>query len=169
MLLSWILWKDAINRIYFILESEYSYYHTMFSPLFFQVPIFFLLLVAARQDYLTRKVSNDIIFYIAIFSLPLIWQQTNFLIPILICIMFLGLFYFTDSVGGADTKVFIPILLGMTTNDIFIFFFLFSVANIILIFGFRKGIPLFISILFGYFGVVLLSSLPIFIRIVFGT
>jgi Flp pilus assembly protein protease CpaA len=151
----------------------------MFPELYFQVPVFFLLLVAARQDYLTRTVSNDVIIYISVFSLPLIFVQTNWMIPILLCLLFLILFYisdlkilkgtfFEDSIGGADTKVFIPLLLQMTTNDIFIFFFLFSVSNIILIFRFWKGIPLFISILFGYFGVLLLSFLPIIIRIVFG-
>lgn len=143
----------------------------MFSPLFFQIPIFFLLLVGSCQDLKYRKVSNDIIVYIAVFSFPLIifpFNLTKFIIPIILCLLFLFLFYFTNSIGGADTKVFIPLLLTMTTNDIFIFFFLFSVANIILIFKFWKGIPLFISILFGYSGVILLSSLPILIYVTFG-
>jgi len=152
----------------------------MISFLYFQIPIFFLLLVAARQDYLYRKVSNDVIAYIAVFSLPIIINQTNWLIPILLCLLFLVLFYLPEnigktdlsivanSIGGADTKVFIPLLLGMTSNEIFIFFFLFSVANIILILRYWKGIPLFISILFGYIGIILLSFLPILIRITFG-
>ena len=144
----------------------------MISPLSFQIPIFFLLLWGAYQDYKTRTVSNEILVYITIFSLGIISIQiinhTNFLIPVILCALFLFLFYFTNSIGGADTKVFIPLLLGMTTNGIFIFFFLFSVSNIILMFRFRKGIPLFISILSGYFGVILLSLLPIVIWIVFG-
>ena len=135
--------------------------------LFLQILIFLCLAVGAYQDYKTRIVSNKIIVVIAILSIPIIWNQTSFLIPILLCTLFLGLFYFTNSIGGADTKVFIPLLLGMSTNEIFIFFLFYTIANIVLIFKFWKGIPLFISILFGYFGVILLSFLPIVIRIVF--
>ncbi len=144
----------------------------MISPLLFQIPIFFLLLWGAYQDYKTRTVSNELLFYIGYFSIGIISIQiinhTNFLIPIILCLLFLFLFYFTNSIGGADTKVLILLLLGMTPNDIFIFFFLFSITNIILLFKFRKGIPLFISILSGYFGVILLSLLPIVVWIVFG-
>jgi Flp pilus assembly protein protease CpaA len=141
----------------------------MLSLLTFQIPIFLFLFVGAIQDYRTRIVSNKIIIGVAIFSLPLIFEQTNWLIPILLCGMFLGLFYFTNQIGGADTKVFIPLMLGMDTNSIFIFFLLFSVANLILLIKFWKGIPLFIPILFGYFGVLLLSALPILIHLQFGT
>ena len=136
--------------------------------LFLQILIFLCLAVGAYQDYKTRIVSNKIIVVIAILSIPIIWNQTSFLIPILLCTLFLGLFYFTNSIGGADTKVFIPLLLGMGSNEIFIFFLLFSFANLILIFKFWKGIPLLISILFGYFGILLLSSLPILIHLAFG-
>jgi Flp pilus assembly protein protease CpaA len=153
----------------------------MFLPLYFQIPIFFLLLVAARQDYLTRRVSNDVIGYIAIFSIPLILNQTEFLIPISLCILFLVLFYLPEkigkydlsivanSIGGADTKVFIPLLLSMSTNEIFIFFLLFTIPNIYFLIRLRDGIPLFISILFGYFGIIVLSLLPILIRITFAS
>ena len=152
----------------------------MTSPLYFQIPILLSLIVAAYSDYKTRIVSNKIIIFIVVFSIPIILQQTSWLFPILLCLLFLGMFYFSDQIekinpklfanpiGGADTKVFIPLLLGMSTNEIFIFFFLFSVSNIILIFKFWRSIPLFISILFGYFGIVTLSFLPIVIRIVFG-
>ena len=136
----------------------------MVSPLLFQIPIFLLLVVGAYRDYKTRIISNKIILGISLFSIPLILQNTNFLIPILLCLLFLGLFYFTNSIGGADTKVLIPLLLSMGTNSIFIFFFLFSISNIFLIFKFRNGIPLYISILFGYFGVVILSLLPFLIQ-----
>jgi len=150
----------------------------MLSLLLFQIPIFLLLLVCAFQDYKTRTVSNKLLLFIAIFSIPLIIQQTNWIIPILLCILFLSLFYLSDlkcfrntivenSIGGADVKVFILLLLGMTTNEIFIFFLLFTFPNIYFLIRLRNGIPLFISILFGYFGVILLSFLPILIRITF--
>jgi Flp pilus assembly protein protease CpaA len=121
----------------------------MLSPLYLQIPIFLFLLWGAYTDYKTRTVSNKIILGIIILSLPMIWNQTSWLIPILLCLLFLGLFYFTNQIGGADTKVFIPLMLGMSTNDIFIFFFLFSISNLFLMIKFWKGIPLFISILFG--------------------
>lgn len=140
----------------------------MISLVLFQILIFLLLIIGAYWDYKTRTVSNKIILGIAILSIPIIFNQTSFFIPIVICTLFLGLFYFTNSIGGADTKVFIPLLLGMSTNEIFIFFLLFSVANLIWIFKFWKGIPLFISILFGYSGVILLSLLPILIHMTFG-
>jgi len=135
----------------------------------FQILIFLLLIVCAYKDLKTRIVSNRYILLISIVSIPIIWNQTNWLIPIILCTLFLGLFYFTNSIGGADTKVLIPLLLGMSTNQIFIFFLLFSVANLILIFKYWKGIPLFISILFGYFGIILISSLSILIHLWFGT
>lgn len=153
----------------------------MLSPLLFQIPIFLFLIAGAYQDYKTRTVSNKIILGIAIFSIPIIWNQTNFLIPILLCTLFLILFYlpekignidikiFANSLGGADTKVFIPLLLGMSSNQLFIFFLLFSVANTIISFKFFKGIPLFISILFGYFGILLLSFLPMAILWVYSS
>lgn len=150
----------------------------MLNLLYFQIPIFFLLLLGAIQDYRTRTVSNKIVLSIVILSLPMILVQKNFLIPVLICILFLGLFYITsldcfknsifkNSIGGADVKVLIPILLSVDTNSIFIFFFLYSISNVILIFRFWRSIPLYISILFGYFGIVTLSFLPIIIRIIF--
>src|SRR3972149_3860217 len=98
----------------------------------FQILIFLLLIVCAYKDLKTRIVSNRYILLISIVSIPIIWNQTNWLIPIILCTLFLGLFYFTNSIGGADTKVLIPLLLGMSTNQIFIFFLLFSVANIML-------------------------------------
>jgi Flp pilus assembly protein protease CpaA len=152
----------------------------MLSPLLFQIPIFLFLIAGAYQDYKTRTVSNKIILCIAILSLPLILQQTSFLIPVLLCILFLGLFYMPEkignidttlvanSMGGADTKVLIVLILGMSTNSIFIFFLLFTIPNIYYLIRFCKGIPLFIPILFGYFGVLGLSFLPIVIRMVFG-
>lgn len=140
----------------------------MLSLLFFQIPIFLFLLLGAYTDYKTRTVSNKIIIGIAIFSLPLIWVQTSFIIPILLCLLFLGLFYFTNQIGGADTKVFIPLMLGMDTNSIFIFFLLFSISNLFLLIKFWKRIPLFVSILFGYIGVILLSLLPFLIHMSFG-
>jgi len=140
----------------------------MISPLLFQIPIFFLLILGAYKDYKTRIVSNKIILGIAIFSAPLILNQTNWLIPILLSGLFLGLFYFTNQLGGADTKVLILLLLAMSSNQIFIFFLLFTVPNIYFLIRLWKGIPLFIPILFGYFGVILLSSLPILIHIAFG-
>ena len=151
----------------------------MISPLIFQIPIFLLLFVGAYSDYKTRTVSNKIIVCIIIFSLPIIWNQTNWLIPILLCTLFLGLFYYSkkiekispllaNPIGGADTKVFIPLMLGMSTNEIFIFFLLFTIPNIYFLIRFWKGIPLFIPILFGYFGVILLSLLPILIHMTFG-
>lgn len=150
----------------------------MLSPLYFQIPIFFLLMIGAYQDYKTRTISNKIIFAIAIFSLPLIVTNKSFLLPVGICILFLVLFYFSDKIekintklftnpiGGADTKVFIPLLLQMSTYDIFIFFFLFAVANTFVIFKFKRDIPMFIPILFGYFGLVAISLLQIVIRII---
>ncbi len=140
----------------------------MLLPLYFQISIFFCLLIGAYSDYKTRTVSNKIIICIAILSLPLIFEQTNWLVPILLVGLFLGLFYFTNSIGGADTKVLIPLILGMSSNDIFIFFLLFSVSNLFLLIKFWKGIPLFISILFGYIGVIFLSLLPILIHMRFG-
>jgi len=152
----------------------------MMSTLYFQIPIFFLLLVAARQDYLTRKVSNDVIAYIAVFSIPLIFNQINWTVQILLVLLFLALFYlpekigkldlsmFANSIGGADTKVFIPLLLSMTRNEIFIFFLLFTIPNIYYLIRLRNGNPLFVSILFGYIGILGLSFLPILIRITFG-
>jgi len=136
--------------------------------LFLQILIFLVLIVCAYQDYKTRTVSNRYVLIIAIFSVPIIWAQTNWLIPILLCTLFLGLFYFTNLLGGADTKVLIVLLLGMSTNSIFIFFLLFSVSNLILMIKFWKGIPLLISILFGYFGVLIISFLPILIHMTFG-
>jgi Flp pilus assembly protein protease CpaA len=135
--------------------------------LVFQILILLLLIVGAYNDYKTRTVSNKIILTIAIFSIPLIWNQSSFIIPFILCIMFLGLFYFTNKIGGADTKVFILLLLGMSTNSIFIFFLIFAVTYIISIFKFWERNPLFIPILFGYVGVILLSILPILIRIVY--
>lgn len=151
----------------------------MISLLQFQIPILFLLAIGAYQDYKTRIVSNDLITYIAIFSLPIIIipnfvlsdaiNWSFFLIPVVLVSLFLGLFYFTNLIGGADTKVFIVLLLGMTTNEIFIFFLLFTIPNIYFLIRFWKGIPLFIPILFGYFGIILFSVLPILIRTAFGT
>ena len=136
--------------------------------LFLQILIFLVLIACAYQDYKTRTVSNRYVLIIAILSIPIIWSQTNWLIPILLSGMFLGLFYFTNQIGGADTKVLIVLLLGMSTNSIFIFFLLFSVSNLILMIKFWKGIPLLISILFGYFGVLIISFLPILIHMTFG-
>lgn len=151
----------------------------MISLLQFQIPILLLLAIGAYRDYKTRIVSNDLIAYIALFSLPIIIipnfvlvnviNWSFFLIPIILVSLFLGLFYFTNLIGGADTKVFIVLLLGMTTNEIFIFFLLFTIPNIYFLIRFWKGIPLFIPILFGYSGVILLSVLPILIRATFGT
>jgi len=151
----------------------------MVSLLQFQIPILLLLAIGAYQDYKTRIVSNDIIAYIAIFSLPIaiipnfILSSTInwsfFVIPFILASLFLGLFYYTNLIGGADTKVFIVLLLGMTTNEIFIFFLLFTIPNIYYLIRFSKGIPLFIPILFGYSGVILLSALPILIKAAFGT
>jgi prepilin peptidase CpaA len=152
----------------FILYWNLEHIITTLLPLFFQIPIFFLLLNGAIQDYRTRIVSNRLILLITIFSIPLLFLQESFLIPILLSILFLGLFYFTKWIGGADTKVLIILLLSMNTNEIFIFFFLFSISNIILIIRFFRSVPLIISILFGYLGIILLSFLPIVIRIIFG-
>ncbi len=139
--------------------------------LFLKILIFLCLVVGAYQDYKTRIVKNKIILIIAILSIPILWNQTHWLIPIALCLFFLGLFYFVnsdyckgslfeDSFGGADAKVFIVLILGMSSNEIFIFFLFYTIANLFLIFKFRQGIPLFISILFGYFSILLLSFLP---------
>ena len=136
--------------------------------LFLQILIFLVLIVCAYQDYKTRTVSNRYILLILILSIPIIWFQTNWLIPILLSGMFLGLFYFTNLLGGADTKVLIVLLLGMSTNSIFIFFLLFTVPNIFYLIRLQKGIPLLISILFGYFGVLIISFLPFLIHMRFG-
>lgn len=140
----------------------------MILSLILKILILLLLFVGAYTDYKTRTVSNKIIICILILSLPIIFEQTDWLIPILLVGLFLGLFYFTNQIGGADTKVLIVLLLGMSTNEIFIFFLLFTIPNIYFLIRFWKGIPLFIPILFGYFGIILLSILPIVIRIVFG-
>jgi len=82
-------------QINLILEFETTHIIAMISPLYFQIPIFFLLIVAARQDYLTRTVSNDLIAYIAIFSIPLILNQTKFFNShATFVFLFLGMFYF---------------------------------------------------------------------------
>lgn len=147
----------------------------MISLLIFKILILLLLFVGAYTDYKTRIVSNKIIVGIVILSLPIILEQTNWLIPILLVSLFLGMFYFPfdkiglpNQIGGADTKVLIPLMLGMSTNEIFIFFLLFTIPNIYFLIRFWKGIPLFIPILFGYSGVILLSLLPILIHMTFG-
>ena len=160
----------------------------MISVLLLQISIFILLILCARQDYKTRTVSNSLILWIAVLSIPviiipiLVNHTINFLslsVSILLCLLFLILFFlsdrikkinpklFTNTIGGADVKVFIPLLLSMSVNEIFIFFLLFTVPNIYYLIRFCKGIPMFIPILFGYFGILLLSFLPLVIKIVF--
>lgn len=136
--------------------------------LLFQIPIFLLLIIGSYYDNKSRTVSNKIVFPIIIFLIPIIViKKVDLLIPIILSFIILALFYYTDQIGGADTKVLVPLFLQMSSNDIFVFFLFFTIPNIYFLLKSTRAIPLFISILFGYLGIIILSLLPIIIKIIF--
>jgi len=119
--------------------------------------VYYLLAIGSYSDLKTRLVSNKLIGCIALFSLPLIILNLEYItyLHIITIVALLSIYYITHylgipSIGGADVKVLPIIILSVTTSQLIIGFLIAAGLNNILMYKYRNGVPFFICITVGY-------------------
>lgn len=121
------------------------------------------LIYGSFSDMRSRRVSNKISFLIIFISLPLVvYNSFNFktLHAFVILALFLGVFM--RSIGPADAKVMITLVLFFTEKELTYFFAFFVFVFAFLIWRYGNNAPLFVGITSSYIFVFVPRIWPIF-------